>query len=182
MFIRNATKPTQGTLTTELWEAKKEAWFAKQERACIVINNRLSYNSCKAVKGLTTITVVKGLTTITKIIAKVETPFQPSGSAVFTAFNYKYNKFSLFNCNNIMDFAEKLRKAKNKLLELDTFYKIGKFYFIYKFLSSFGFSFNIFYVIFSQTHSLLAIKATDKIVSVVAVTFDKIFMAAKKEE
>ncbi len=43
MFIRNATEPTQGTHTAELWKAKKEAWFAKQERACAVINNRLGY-------------------------------------------------------------------------------------------------------------------------------------------
>ncbi len=64
MFIRNATEPTQGTLTAKLWKAKKEAWFAKQKRACAVINNRLGYNGREAIKSLTT---------VAKIIAKVET-------------------------------------------------------------------------------------------------------------
>lgn len=62
MFVRNATEPIQGTLTVELWETKKEAWLAKQERACAVINNRLGYNGREAVKNLST---------VAEIIAKV---------------------------------------------------------------------------------------------------------------
>ena len=173
MFVWNATKPIQGTLTLDLWEAKKKVWLAKQERLCAVINNCLSYNGCEAVKNLST---------ITKIIAKIKSRFQPSGSAVFTAFDYEYNKLSLSDCNNVIDFAEKLCKAKNKLLKLDTFCKIGKPHFIHKFLSSLGPSFDIFCTIFSQTHSLLPIKAADKIASTAAITFDKTVMAAKKEK
>ena len=149
MFIRNATEPTQGTPTAELWKAKKEAWFAKQERACAVINNRLGYNGREAVKDLTT---------VARIIAKVETRFRPSGSAVFTALDREYNELSLSDCNNIMDFAEKLRKAKNELLELDASCKIGEPHFIHKFLSSLGPSFDIFRATFSQTQSLPSVK------------------------
>lgn len=66
MFIYNVTKPTQGTFITKLWKAKKEVQFVKQERAYAIINNRLSYNNCKAIKNL--ITVIK-------IIAKVGVRF-----------------------------------------------------------------------------------------------------------
>ncbi len=125
---------------------------------------------------------VKGLTTVTKIIAKVETRFRRSGIAVFTALDREYNELSLSNCNNIMDFAEKLRKAKNELLQLDASCKIGESHFIHKFLSSLGPSFDIFCATFSQTQSLLPIKATDGTVSTAAVTFDKTVMAAEKEE
>lgn len=173
IFIWNVTKLTYGTLITELWEAKKEAWFVKQECACTIINNCLGYNGFK---------VVKGLTTITKIIAKVEIRFWPYGNTVFIALNREYNKLSLFNCNNIIDFAIKLRKAKNKLLELDASCKIDKLHFIYKFLSSVGLSFDIFYATFSQTQSLLLIKTTDRIVSTMAVIFDKTVMVAEKKE
>lgn len=149
MFVQNATEPIQGTLTAELCEAKKEAWFAKQERASAVINNRLGYNGREAVKGLST---------VAEIIAKVEAHFRPSGSAVFTALDREYNELSLSDFNNVMDFAEKFRKAKNELLELDSSCKIGEPHFIHKFLSSLGPSFDIFCATFSQTHSLLPIK------------------------
>lgn len=81
-----------------------------------------------------------------------------------------------------MDFAEKLRKAKNELLELDASCKIGEPHFIHKFLSSLGPSFDIFRATFSQTQSLLPIKATDGTVSTAAVTFDETVIAAEKEE
>ncbi len=153
--------------------SQKEAWFAKQERACAVINNRLGYNVCLAVKGPTT---------VAKIIAKVEIRFWPSGSAVFTALDREYNKLSLSDCNNIMDFAEKLRKAKKELLYLDTSCKIGKPHFIHRFLSSLGPSFDIFRATISQTQCLLPIKVTDGTVNTAAVTFDETVMTAEKEE
>ena len=81
-----------------------------------------------------------------------------------------------------MDFAEKLRKAKNELLPLHSSCKIGEPHFIHKFLSSLGPSFDIFYGTFSQTLSLLPIKATDETVNTAAVTFDETVIAAKKEE
>lgn len=80
-----------------------------------------------------------------------------------------------------MDFAEKLCKVKNKLLELDVSYKIGKSYFIHKFLNSLGPSFDIFCAIFNQIYSLLLIKTTDETVNTAAVMFDKTVMVAKKE-
>lgn len=81
-----------------------------------------------------------------------------------------------------MDFVEKLCKAKNKLLKLDTSCKIGKPHFIHKFLNSLGPSFDIFYATFSQSHSLLSIKVADRIASIVVVTLNKTVMAAKKKE
>lgn len=71
-----------------------------------------------------------------------------------------------------MNFVEKLCKAKNELLELDASCKIGKLYFIHKFLTSFDLSFDILYAIFSQIQSLLSIKAIDKTVSTAAMIFD----------
>lgn len=81
-----------------------------------------------------------------------------------------------------MDFAEKLREAKNKLLKFDASYKISEPHFIHKFLSSLGPSFDIFRTTFSQTHSLLPIKAADGIASTAAVTFDETVMTAEKKE
>ena len=50
LLARNASLPEQGTLSAETWEAKKESWTAKQERACAVIRNRLGYNARESVK------------------------------------------------------------------------------------------------------------------------------------
>ncbi len=80
-----------------------------------------------------------------------------------------------------MDFAKKLCKAKNKLLELDTSYKIDELYFIYKFLSSVDLSFDIFCATFNQTQSLLLIKTTEETISTMVVTFDETVMAAEKK-
>lgn len=35
---------------------------------------------------------------------------------VLIVFNYKYIKLSIFNCNNIIDFAKKLCKVKKKAI------------------------------------------------------------------
>ncbi len=82
------------------------------------------------------------------------------------SFRPRYKELSFSDCDNIIDFAKKLRKAKNKLLELDASCRIGKLHFIHKFLSSLGLSFD------SQTHSLLPIKASDDIVSTAMVAFN----------
>lgn len=125
---------------------------------------------------------VERFITVAKIIVKVELRFQPSGNAVFTALDRGYNKLSLSNCHNIINFAERLWKAKKKLLLLDASCKIGEPQFMHKFLSSLSRTFDIFRATSSQTHSLLPIKATDGTVSTAAVTSDKTVMAAEKEE
>ena len=58
LLAQNASLPEQGTLSAETWEAKKESWTAKQERACAVIRNRLGYNACKSIKLLVTVATI----------------------------------------------------------------------------------------------------------------------------
>lgn len=58
LLARNASFPKQGTLSAETWEAKKESWTAKQERACAVIRNRLGYNARKSVKLFSTVATI----------------------------------------------------------------------------------------------------------------------------
>lgn len=79
IFLQNTTQPTQGTFTPKLWEVQKKAWFIKQKRVCILINNCLDYNSSK---------IVKGLNTIKKIITIDITHFWLSRSAIFTTLNH----------------------------------------------------------------------------------------------
>ena len=57
-LAQNASLPKQGTLSAETWEAKKESWIAKQERACAVIRNCLGYNARKSVKLLVTVATI----------------------------------------------------------------------------------------------------------------------------
>lgn len=88
----------------------------------------------------------------------------------------------MFDCEKVMDFAEKLRQAQNELLELDATCKIGDPHFVNKFLSGLGSRFDIFLTTFNQTHSLIPLAALDDQVEMKAVTFDKTVMAADKEE
>lgn len=124
---------------------KKETWLAKHERAFKITNDYLGYNTDEAVKNLSN---------TAKIIAKVEICFCPSRSEVFTAFDCKYNKVSLSNYDNIIDFAKKLCKAKNKLFKSNASFKIGEPHFIHKFPSRLGVSFDIFGATSRKTHSL----------------------------
>lgn len=174
MFLQIATNPMKDTLTVKLWVAKKEAWLQKQESVYAIINNRLGYNGREAVKIFST---------MAEIIAKIETRFCVSGSKVFIALHGKYNKLSLGNCNKVLNFVEKVCQAKNNLLELDVSCKIGKPHIIHKLLSILDPSFNIFSVNFSQTYYLLPIITADRIVSIVAITFEKtIIVIVKKEQ
>lgn len=75
LLVRNAVLPTEGNLSNEAWEAKKETWTAKQERAFAVIKNRLGYNARESVKTITTVET---------ILSKVELRFRPTGSAVLS--------------------------------------------------------------------------------------------------
>ncbi len=81
-----------------------------------------------------------------------------------------------------MDYIEKLRKAKNRLLELDSSCKIGESHFVHKFLSRLGIGYEIFFAKFSQTYSLIGTTSADGVTAVATVMFDKAVMAAKKEE
>ena len=173
LLTRNASLSKQSTLSAETWEAKKEFWTAKQERTCAVIRNRLGYNVRKSVKLLATIAT---------ILNKIELRFRPTGSAVFVSLDREYHEVTLADCTGVMDYAKKLRKAKNKLLKLDSSCKIGEPHFVHKFLSGLSTRYEIFLATFSQTHSLIGTTAADGIAAVTAVTFDEAVMAAEKEE
>lgn len=81
-----------------------------------------------------------------------------------------------------MDYAKKLWKVKNKLFELNLSYKIGRSYFVHRFLSRLGTGYEIFFATFSQIHSLIKTTAADGITAVAAITLDEAVMAAKKEK
>ncbi len=160
MFVQNATELIQGTFTGELWKVKNKSWLAKQEYASVVIINCHVYQSCEAVRNFST---------FAKIIVKVETGFQLSKSAVFTALDRKYNKFSFSDGNKVKEFAKKLCKGKKKPFKLDFSSKIGKPHFIYKCSSIFGHNFDIFCAAFSQTYLLLTNKSAGEIIDTAAV-------------
>lgn len=95
------------------------------------------------------------------ILSKIKLKFKPSRSTVFIFLDKNYHKLILANYNNIIDYAEKLRKNKNKLLKLDSLCKIGESHFIYKFVSNLDLKFEIFLATFNQTHSLKLSAAGD---------------------
>lgn len=173
LFAQNRSLPEQGAFSAETWEAKKKSWTAKQERACVVIRNRLEYNAYKSVKLLATVAT---------ILSKIELWFQSTGSAVFISFNREYHELTLVDCTRVMDYAKKLQKAKNKLLKLNSLCKIGEPYFVHKLLSGLSTGYKIFLATFSQTHSLIRRTVVNRVVAIAAVTFDKTVMAAEKEE
>lgn len=59
---------------------------------------------------------------------------------------------------------------------------MGELHFVYKFLSKLGTKYEIFFAIFSQTHSLIETTAADRTAAVVAVTFDEAVIVAKNEK
>ncbi len=173
LLVRSASLPEQSIFSAEIWEVKKESWTAKQERTCAVMRNRLGYNACESVKLLVTVAT---------ILSKIELRFRATGSAVFFFLDREYHELTLADCTGVMDYSEKLRKAKNELLELDSSCKIGEPHFVHKFLSGLGTGYKIFLATFSQTHSLIGATAADGFAVVGAVTFDEAVMAAEKEE
>lgn len=136
-------------------------------------SHRLGYNARSAVEDLTTVST---------ILDKVKTRFRPTGSAVFSSLDRRYQELTLSDCENVMDFAEKLRQARNELLKLDATCKIGDPHFVHKFLNDLGPCFEIFLTTFNQTHSLIPLAASENQLAIRAVTFDEAVMAADKEE
>lgn len=67
-------------------------------------------------------------------------------------------------------------------MKLDSLCKIGKSYFIYKFLNGLILRFEIFPATFNQTHKLILFVARDKIKVIITVTFDKAVIVAEKQK
>ena len=88
----------------------------------------------------------------------------------------------LADCKNVSDFAEKLREARNELLELDATCLIGEPHFVNKFLTGLGSSFDVFLTSFYQNHALILVRDESEDVTTIAVTFEEAFIAAEKEE
>ena len=119
---------------------------------------------------------------VVTILSKIELRFRPTGSTVFVSLDREYHELTLADCTGVMDYAKKLQKAKNELLELDSSCKIGEPHFVHQFLSGLGTGYEIFLATFSQTHSLIGTIAADRVAAIAAVMFDEAVMAAEKEE
>jgi Zn ribbon nucleic-acid-binding protein len=171
---KNKDQPSaiEGQATTN--SAKIEAWEEKQVRAVAAIQNRCGYNARKIAEE------VKEPVTAHKTLETIKAYFQPSGNAVFTALDDKYQNLVLSQCQNVMDFGQRLRKARTELLALHESCTIGEPHFINKFLSGLGPSFDLFRTTFNQTHYLIPtqVNGTDR----VAVTFEEALLAASREE
>lgn len=125
---------------------------------------------------------MKTATTVETILSKIVLRFKLNGSVIFVSLNKDYYKLTLANCNNVMDYAKKLRRTKNKLLKLDSSYKIGEPHFVYKFFSSLGLKFEIFLATFNQTYSLISFAAREKVIAITAMIFDKAVLIVEKEK
>jgi hypothetical protein len=173
LFGRNKAMPERGSLTVTAYDAKKENWFDKQERACAAVRSRLGYNAREEVKGATV---------LENLFTGLQKRFRPTGSAVFQHLDRRYHELSLDGCSGISDFAEKLREARTELLELDSTCTIGEPHFVNKFLTGLGSNFDVFLTSFYQTHSLIPERHGENEITVKAVTFEEAVMAAEKEE
>lgn len=141
--------------------------------ACAVIKNRLKYNICKNVKIAITVKTIYN---------KSELRFKSSGNIVFVFFNKNYHKLILTDSKNVMNYAEKPEKAKNKLLELHSSCKSGKPYFVHKFSIGFILKFEIFLATFNQIHNLIFFVARNKVIVIINITFEKAVIIAKKQK
>lgn len=111
---------------------------------------------------------------IKTIFSKIKLRFKSNKSDIFGFFVKNYQKQILVNCNNIMNYIKKPRKAKNKLLKLNLLCKIKELYFIYIFLSSFSLRFEIFLAIFNQICSFILFAVKNKVVTTITIIFNKI--------
>jgi gag-polypeptide of LTR copia-type len=170
---RNKDAPAQGTLTPEAYATKQESWLDKQERAIAIVHSRCGYNARDEIKGKTV---------LNDVLLALQKRYRPTGSAIFQQLDHRYYDLTLADCKNVSDFAEKLREARNELLELDATCLIGEPHFVNKFLTGLGSSFDIFLTSFYQNHALILVRDKNKAVTTAAVTFEEAFIAAEKEE
>lgn len=138
-----------------------------------LIQNRLGYNGGQ---------IVVNFTTDSTIITKIETHYRPSGSAVFTSLDCTYQDLQLSDCTDVTEYAERLWKSKNKLLELNLSCTIRYLHLVNKFLTGLGPDYDVFLATSNQTRSLISHITSDGQLVIVAVTFDKVVMAAKKRK
>jgi hypothetical protein len=170
---RNKAAPVQGTLTADAHATKEESWLDKQERAIAIVHSRCGYNARDEIKGKTV---------LNDVFLTLQRRYRPTGSAIFQQLDRRYYDLTLADCKNVSDFAEKLREARNELLDLDDTCLIGEPHFVNKFLTGLGSSFDIFLTSFYQNHALIPVRDENRAITTIAVTFEEAFIAAEKEE
>lgn len=111
------------------------------------------------------------------MMEKIKIRYRSSGIAVFTSLDRTYQDLRLCDYTDVSKYAEKLRKAKNELLELDPSCTIGHPHFVNKFLTGLGPDDDVFFATFNQTRLLIPPAAMDGQPAILAV-----ILVAEKEE
>ncbi|KAF1807866.1 hypothetical protein P152DRAFT_406648 [Eremomyces bilateralis CBS 781.70] len=120
--------------------------------------------------------------TIQRILNRVKVEYQPTGTAVFISLDRRFNSLSLSDCKDVMDFAQQLRKARNKLLQLHKSVTLGDPFLIIRFLEGLGPNYAIFRTSFYQNYPIIPATSIKDGRGSLTVKFDDIILLASKEE
>ena len=167
LFTRAVNRPP------EAYGAKLETWLDKQERAIHIVQSRCGINARAEIKDCTT---------VVEALKLLKQRFQPKGSAIFQQLDANFSTLTLAQCNNVSEFAERLRKARSEIQQLHTTCTISEPHFVNRFLSGLGPSYTSFLTTFYQVYSLIPETRSDGTIQKAAVTFDEAVIAAEKEE
>jgi hypothetical protein len=178
---RNKSPPTAVGADDTTLPARLELWYTRQERAVGIVMNRCGTNARAEIEALSPVDAEPVLR-LEDCLQAIKQRFLPRGSAIFQQLDRNYSQLTLDQCKDVSDFAARLRKARNEIHELDEDCRIGKCFFVNKFLSGLTPAYSTFLTAFYQTHRLIPERDDTGIVTKEAVTFDEAVIAAEKEE
>ncbi len=157
-------------------QLKIDLWEDKQERA-----NGMVINRCGATARAVIEPKEGQVPNLFEDLGKLRLRFLPKGGAVYAQLEDKFLSLMLDDCEDVSDFAAKLRRARDDLADLHKTCAIQNPLFISKFLRDLGPRFDTFRTTFLLLHKTYPEMGTDGI-EIQPVSFEVAVMEAEKEE
>ncbi|KAF2868052.1 hypothetical protein BDV95DRAFT_448536, partial [Massariosphaeria phaeospora] len=104
-------------------EVRKEAWLERQDRAVAIVQSRCSLNAREEIKTFSR---------LNEVLAKLK------------QLDLNFSTFTRAFCKTVLDFAKRLRHARNEIHELDITCRISELYLVNCFFTSLGLEFATF--------------------------------------
>lgn len=165
--------------TDEQFATRQYNYIQLQSQSCAYVRNRLGDNVAASVETLFDDDDTENLV---KLLDEIQSKWQPTGFAYFLELDSKYNTLDLESCENVTDYASKLRKAREEIQKIDKACAIGEPLFIVRFLRGLTPAFDTFLTsYYSQHHLIDARSETDQIIHA-AVKFEQVLQAVEAEE
>jgi hypothetical protein len=180
---RNKDAPAAVGLTPEVHYTRQELWMSRQETACSIVLKCCGYNAATLLQATQADGTPKVEERLHLYLETLEKRYQPTGSAILQSLDASYLETTLAECKGgVSEYAERLRKARSELEQLDPDLVIPEPLFVNRFLRGLGPNFTTFLTSFCQMNSLLPVRNTAGIITTEGVTFDTAVMSAEADE